>query len=492
MVRIRVPGGIATAKQWLDMDALCDRRGNGTFKLTTRQAFQLHGIVKGELKKAIQDINASCMDTIAACGDVNRNVMCDPCLPFDHDVQVFARRLSEHLTPRTSAYHEIWMDKKIVAGGEVGDTEPLYGPTYLPRKFKIAIAVPPHNDVDVFAHCLGFVAIMDNNKLEGFNISVGGGMGMTHGNLKTYPRLADVLGFCTPSQALEVAEKVMLIQRDNGERLNRKHARLKYTIEDMGVEEFLRELTARCGFALEPARPYELKRNGDVYGWHTGVDGRRFYTLWIQNGRLVDTPTSPVRRALREIALLGLCDFRLTANQSVVLGGIKTGQDEAKIQEMIDRFGLDYSTLSGLRKSSIACVALPTCSLALAESERYLPELITKIEEIIDECGLRSEDITIRMSGCPNGCSRPYIAEIAFVGRAPGIYNMYLGGGFAGERLNKLYKDSASEETILKELRTILPHFAKSRLPGEHLGDFVIREKYVKATISGATFHDLD
>ncbi|KAI9207491.1 sulfite reductase [Polychytrium aggregatum] len=490
MIRVRVPGGVATPAQWLAMDTIAGTHANDTIKITTRQAFQFHGVIKKNLKQTIQDINHALMDTIAACGDVNRNVMCNP-NPLQsqvhHDVYEFSKTLSAYFTPNTSAYHEIWLDKKLVATSE--DAEPIYGKTYLPRKFKIAIAVPPSNDVDVLAHDLGFIAIIENDKLIGFNITVGGGMGMTHGNKKTYPNLARPLCFAPLSEALDIGEKVLTVQRDHGDRTNRKHARLKYTIDDRGLDWFRSQIEERVGYKLQAPKPYNFTSNGDVYGWTRNANGRWNYTLYVENGRVKDTPDLRMRTALREIAKIHRGDFRLTPNQHLVIANIPES-DKALIAALLKDYKIENGNLSGMMMNSMACVALPTCGLAMAESERYLPELVTKIEKILEENGLRDDAITVRMTGCPNGCARPAIAELGFIGKAPGVYNMYLGGGFAGERLSKIYKESLNEEEILCELRPIVKRYALERRTGEHFGDFVIRAGIVKATRNGMDFHD--
>ncbi|KAI9353360.1 hypothetical protein DFJ73DRAFT_327075 [Zopfochytrium polystomum] len=498
MVRVRVPGGVATPQQWIAVDDISNSRANGTIKLTTRQAFQFHGIVKRNLKRAIQEINQALMDTIAACGDVNRNVMCNPnphSTAVHAQVLEFTRKFSDHLTPRTSAYHEIWLDKKVVATSE--DVEPIYGKTYLPRKFKVAVAVPPNNDVDVFAHDLGYIAIAEGDRLIGFNVTVGGGMGMTHGMKTTYPRLGDILGFCTVEQAVAVGEQVVTVQRDFGDRTNRKHARLKYTIDDRGVEWFKGEVEKRLGYKLLPAKQYKLTSNADRYGWIEGpkVGGQPTwsYGLFVQNGRVKDTHERSLKTGLRELAVLlekTKAEFRLSPNQNLVIANIP-GSLRASVDALLARYQLENGRLSGLRLNSMACVALPTCALAMAESERYLPDLVGKIETLLEEQGLRDDAITIRMTGCPNGCARPQIAEIAFVGKAPGTYNMYLGGGHNGERLNKIYKESVTEEEIIRALQPIIKDYAGSKVDGEHFGDFVIRKGYVKATIRGKDFHDV-
>lgn len=491
MIRIRVPGGVATPKQWLDTDHMAEIYANGTIKLTTRQAFQLHGIIKTNLKRTIKEINDSAMDTIAACGDVNRNVMCNPNPHLSHihaEVLKAAQDISRHLTPNTRAYHEIWLDgEKIESSKE--EEEPIYGKTYLPRKFKITIAVPPSNDVDIFANDLSFIAIVEKGKLIGYNVAVGGGMGMTHGNEATYPRLADVIGFCKPEQVVDVAEKVVMVQRDYGDRTDRKHARLKYTIQDRGVEWFLAELNKYLGYKLEPVKPYVFEDNGDRYGWVQDGKGNYHYTLFVQGGRVIDTEGYPMRTGLREIAKIHDGDFRLTANQNLVIANISSKKRE-EVEALLKKYGMSKShERSALRLASIACVALPTCGLALAEAERYLPDVITDLEETLEDAGLRHDAITIRMTGCPNGCGRPFISEIGLVGRGPDRYNLYLGGGHAGQRLSKLYRQDLPATAIQETLAPILKHYAKERSEGEKFGDFVLRTGYVEATVQGEDFH---
>jgi sulfite reductase (NADPH) hemoprotein beta-component len=491
MIRIRVPGGVATPQQWLETDRMATQFANGTIKLTTRQAFQFHGIIKSNLKRTIKEINQTAMDTIAACGDVNRNVMCNPnpYLTSVHaEVLKVSQQISDHLTPATRAYHEIWLDGEKIESSEE-EVEPIYGKTYLPRKFKITVAVPPSNDVDIYANCLSFIAIVENDKLVGFNVAVGGGMGMTHGSEETYPRLADVIGFCTVEQVNDVAEKVVMVQRDFGCRTERKHARLKYTVDDHGPEWFLEKLNEYLGYKLGPVRDFKFADNGDRYGWVEGVNGKFNLTLFIQGGRVLDTPTYPMRTGLREIAKIHDGDFRLTANQNLMIANVSP-EKRPEIEKLLEQYGIKDSHLkSGLRLNSLACVALPTCALSLAEAERYLPELLTELEEVIEEAGLRHDAITIRMTGCPNGCARPYISEIGFVGRSPGCYNVYLGGGFAGQRLSKLYRENFPGNEVKSLLGPVIKHYAKERNEGERFGDFCIRAGYVSATEQGKDFH---
>jgi sulfite reductase (NADPH) hemoprotein beta-component len=494
MLRVRAAGGVVTPEQWLMMDRVAHKYANGTIRLTTRQSFQLHGVIKWNMKQTIKEVNDAMLSTLAACGDVNRNVMCNP-NPYQSDVHAevyaWASRISDHLDPRTKAYHEIWLDgEKVVDSLDIAvEQEPIYGPVYLPRKFKIGIAVPPTNDVDVFSQDLGYIAIVEDGKLKGFNVSVGGGMGMSHGDPKTYPQVAQVIGFCTPEQAVAVAEKTVMIQRDYGDRSVRKHARFKYTIDDRGIDWFINELSTRLGWKLEEARPYHFDHNGDRYGWVKGSNGKWNYTLFIQNGRVMDEENYPLMTGLREIAKVHTGDFRLTPNQGLLIGNISS-QKKKKIEELLKAYNItDGVQYSALRRNSMACVALPTCGLAMAESERYLPSLLNKIEPMLDEVGLRDEEIVIRMTGCPNGCARPMLAEIAFIGKAPGKYNMYLGGGHVGDRLNKLYKENIGEAEILDSLKPILAQYAKERKEGEYFGDFVIRAGHVKEVRSGQDFH---
>ena len=490
MIRVRVPGGTATADQWVAMDDISTEYANNTIKLTTRQAFQFHGILKRNLKSSMQSIHHAVMDSLAACGDVNRNVMCNP-NPYQSgvhkEVDTLATQISDHLSPQTGAYHEIWLDdEKIIDTKE--EVEPMYGKTYLPRKFKIGIAVPPSNDIDVYSQDIGLIAVIEDDQLVGFNVTVGGGMGMTHGDTKTYPQVGRLLGYFPKEEAVDVCEKILTIQRDYGNRENRKNARFKYTVDRLGVDFIREELNKRLGWEIEEAKPFEFKHNGDRYGWTEG-SGKWHFTLFIQNGRVKDTSDYKLKTALREIAEIHTGDFRLTPNQNLIIANVAKSKKQ-QIQKIIDKYGItDGEHYTGLRRNSMACVAFPTCGLAMAESERYLPTLINKIEGLLDEAGLNEEEITIRMTGCPNGCARPALAEIAFIGKAPGKYNMYLGGGFTGNRLNKLFKENIGEDEILESLKPILIQYGKEKNDGEHFGDFVIRKGIIKEVQSGQDFH---
>lgn len=500
MIRLRIPGGLLSAKQWIALDDIATTYANGTLRLTTRETFQYHGVIKSNLKRTMQAINASCLDTLAACGDVNRNVMtaANPYLSKAHRAAYdLGKKISEHLLPKTGAYHEIWLDGEKVedkSGAAKKDEEPLYGTHYLPRKFKTVVAVPPDNDVDIFAHDLGYIAILDKGEVVGWNVTVGGGMGMTHGDQNTFPRTADILGYCTTDQAIAVGENVLTVQRDWGNRENRARARLKYTIEDRGLDKFRAEVEKRLGFKLGKAKPFEFKGTGDALGWRQSADTKKgaeklwHLTLFIENGRIKDRPDHALRTALRDIAETGLCEFVATANQNVILANV-TQKHKAKIEAMLTKHGVDLGAVSGLRRNSMACVALPTCALALAESERFLPELVSALEDLLEQAGLRDDDIVIRMTGCPNGCARPYLAEIGLVGRNPGLYNLYLGAAFDGSRLSKLYAQDAGKDKIIALLDPIFKAYAKGRKSGERFGDFAVRAGYVKATKTGNQFH---
>ncbi|MGD8384995.1 MAG: assimilatory sulfite reductase (NADPH) hemoprotein subunit [Lysobacterales bacterium] len=478
MIRARVPGGVCTPDQWLTLDRIATTWANHSLRLTTRQAFQFHGVMKGNLKASIQSINAALLDTLAACGDVNRNVMCCP-LPelsrLHEQVYRTATALSEYLTPRTSAYHEIWLDRKKVAGGT--DSEPIYGATYLPRKFKIAFAIPPTNDVDVLANDLGFIATAEDGELTGFNVAVGGGMGATHGNPATFPRLADVFGWCKPEQVKDVSRAIVTIQRDFGDRSERKHARFKYTLAERGLEWLSAELEQRLGYALDAPRPFRFSHNGDRFGWQETDDGKWHLLLYIENGRIADRPAADQLTGLREIAQLHRGEFRLTPNQNLVIANVDATQKQ-DIEGLVKSHGLDgYRTHSPLRLHAMACVALPTCSLAMAEAERYLPDLTGRIEALLMKHGLQDQAITLRMTGCPNGCARPYLAEIGLVGKAPGRYNLHLGAAFDGTRLNTLVKENVDEAEILASLDSVFAEYTARRREGEHFGDFLARTR---------------
>ena len=482
MLRARLPGGVVTPAQWLVFDRIANEYANGTLRITTRQTFQWHGIIKHKLKPTIAAIHHALAGTIAACGDVVRNVV-STANPIESEAHAqayaWAVRLSDELAPKTRAYHEIWLDGVKLDSEEpepsTAEQEPLYGATYLPRKFKIGLAIPPLNDVDVFSQDLGLIAIIEDGALRGFNVAIGGGMGATHGDPTTYPRLASVIGFVTPPQLFNVAETIVGIQRDWGNRSERKHARLKYTLDHRGLDAFKSELESRVGFTLQPARAYRFEHNGDRYGWVEGHDGRWHLTLHIESGRLADIGAHRWLSGLRELAKVHTGDFRMTCNQNVIVANV-AAIDRGHIDAIVREHGLDgYLNHSGIRRHAVACVALPTCGLAMAESERYLPDLLPKLEKLLSQHGLADAPILLRLSGCPNGCSRPYLGEIALVGRGPGRYDLRLGADFSGQRLNRIYRENVDEVAILTALDRLFAYYAAERLHEEGFGDFLLR-----------------
>ncbi|PTY05787.1 sulfite reductase [Opitutaceae bacterium EW11] len=486
MLRVRLPGGRCTPEQYLMLDRLAGERANGSLRLTTRQTFQFHGVLKGNLKPLIRGMHQVLLDSIAACGDVNRNVMAPPNperSPVHQQVYELAKNWSEFALPKTRAYHEIWIDDELVAGGEQKeDEEPMYGPTYLPRKFKTGFAIPPSNDIDVFSQDLGFIAIVEGEKLLGFNVAVGGGMGMSHGNAETFPRLADVIGFITPDKVNTIGHAVLTTQRDFGDRSNRRHARLKYTIQDRGIEWFKAEVERRAGFKLDAARPYNFTTIADDYGWHRGVDGSWYCMLFILSGRIRDTEDWKMRTALREIAQVHRGDFRLTPSQNLSISGVSEEQKPV-IEGILRQYNLhETHRQSGIRLNALSCVALPTCGLALAESERALPGLLDKFENVLDEAGLRDDAISLRVTGCPNGCARPFLAEIGFVGKAPNKYALYLGANYNGTRLNRLFAPSVTIDEGVALLTPVIKRYALERQDGERFGDFCHRTVLAEQT----------
>lgn len=483
MIRLRLPGGFITPDQWEALHHIAGEHATGIIKITTRQTIQLHGILKSHVKPTIQDFNTAGLDSISACGDVNRNVICashPKQSPIHEQIFAYADKLSQLGLPKTRAYYEIWLDEQPLTDKSKEEDE-LYQDRYLPRKFKMAIAIPPNNDVDVFANDLGLIAIIENGELKGFNIAAGGGLGATHGNPNTYPRLATVLGFVdTEEKVLKAAYEIITIQRDFGNRSDRKLSRLKYTIDKMGVAAFKEELEKRCGFTLEPAREAVFTERVDYFGWQQNHEGKWYYTVFAENGRVMDTDTLPLKTALLEVAKTRKANFRFTANQKLILSDISDA-DKQLIHDLLDQYGIIAHTENAgdMRKNAVACVALNTCPLALAEAQRYLPALIGKIEPLLDKHKLADDGITVRMTGCPNGCGRPYVAEIGFVGTAYGRYNLHIGGDREGTRLNVKYKDNIDEAAILQELDLLLGKYSKKRKKGETFGDFIIREKIV-------------
>lgn len=479
MVRGRIPGGVLSADNYLVYDDLATKYANNTLRITSRQSFQFHGVVKSGLGPLMKGIHDGMMTTIAACGDVNRNVMA-PATPATsllvERVLEDARRVSNALVPTTAAYHSIWVDGiQLNLEEEKNFVDPLYGKTYLPRKFKTAFAIPPLNDIDVFTNCLGFVAIGEGDRLEGYNLLAGGGMGMSHGNKETFPRLADVIGFFRPELVEEVAKAVLTVHRDFGDRTNRKHARLKYVLEEKGAAWFRQEVEARIGQKLEEARPMNFTKQGDLFGWHRQFDGRSFLGLYVETGRIKDIPGYELKTALRKVVQQFKPEVRLTPSQNLILANVKELDREA-ITKVLAEHGVPVENQGTvLRRASMACVALPTCGLSLAESERALPGLLNHFESGLQELGLGDEEIVIRMTGCPNGCARPFNAEIGFVGRAPNKYQIYLGGNESATRLAKLWKENVKGEELMPTLKPYFERWKNERIGAERFGDWVAR-----------------
>jgi sulfite reductase (NADPH) hemoprotein beta-component len=488
MVRTKFPGGVLSAPQYLACDQLATEYGNNSLRITTRQDFQFHGILKNNLRQTIKSLNEALISTIAACGDVERNVMAPPTpatSPLVDRVLAEARKLSDFLAPKTRAYHTIWLEGRQLDLTDQANSvfvDPLYGKRYLPRKFKTAFAIPPINDIDIFSNDLGFVVIEDAGKLLGYNLLAGGGLGMSHGNANTFPRLADVIGFLEPQHLEAVAKAVLTIHRDFGDRTNRKHARLKYVLAERGVDWCRQEVEQRAGMRLAPARPFQFTQQGDLLGWHGQNNGDYFLGLFVQNGRISDVDACQLKAALRRVIEQFQPEVRLTPSQNILLVNVKSEQRAGIDQLLLERGVSVENPFTPTRLASMACPALPTCGLALAESERALPDLLTRIEALQTELGLQDQEITVRMTGCPNGCARPYTAEIAFVGKAPNKYQIYLGGNAANTRLNRLHKDSVKGEELIPELRQVLSRYVKERKPGERFGDFAARVLWTGST----------
>ncbi len=481
MVRTKFPGGVLSARQYLACDHLSSHYGNNTMRITTRQDFQFHGILKSNLRQTIKDLNDALISTVAACGDVERNVLAPPTpatSPLVERVLEEARVLSGKLAPRTPAYHAIWIEGRELDLNDAANAkfvDPLYGPRYLPRKFKTAFVIPPLNDIDIFTNDLGFVVIAEGGQLAGYNVLAGGGMGMSHGNAQTFPRLADVIGFARPEQVEAVAKAAITIHRDHGDRTNRKHARLKYVLAEKGVDWFRAELEQRAGVKLGAARPFEFTTQGDLLGWHKQSDGKYFLGLFVENGRIADFDGCRLKTALRQVVDQFQPEVRLTASQNLLLVNVDAGHRE-QVDQLLGAHGLSTANLfSPTRLASMACPAMPTCGLALAESERVMPSILSRIEGVLAELGLEGERLIVRMTGCPNGCTRPYMAELAFVGKAPNKYQIYVGGNEASTRLNGVYKDSVKADDLMGEVRALLARYNLERLAGERFGDFCAR-----------------
>ncbi len=488
MLRARLPGGVITPQQWLVIDKFAqDHSIYGSIRLTTRQTFQFHGVLKPDIKLMHQTLNKTGIDSIATAGDVNRNVLCTS-NPVESEVHQqaweWAAKISEHLLPKTRAYAEIWLDgEKIETTQE--EVEPILGDTYLPRKFKTTVVIPPQNDVDVHANDLNFVAIAEKGKLIGFNVLVGGGLAMTHGDTSTYPRKADDFGFIPLEHTLAVAEAVVTTQRDWGNRVNRKNAKTKYTLERVGVDTFKAEVEKRAGVTFAESRPYEFTGRGDRFGWVEGIDGKFHLTVFIENGRILDFPGKPLKTGCAEIAKVHKGDFRLTANQNLIIAGVSADQKET-IEALAVQYGLIQADTSLQRKDSMACVSLPTCPLAMAEAERYLPDAVTELESLLSKHQVGDESIIFRVTGCPNGCGRAMLAEVGLVGKGPGKYNLHLGGNREGTRIPRMYRENISEQEIMATLDDLIGRWAKERNTNEAFGDFVIRTNIIKPVVDSA------
>ena len=482
MIRLRLPGGVITPEQWIDLHNIAGENSTGVIKITTRQTIQLHGVLKSTIKPTLKSFREAHLTTIATCGDINRNVLCSSHpkqSPLHQEVFEYAKAIDQLLLPKTHAYYEIWLDEEKIADKQ-SEEDPLYQDRYMPRKFKIAIAIPPNNDVDVFANDIGLIAVIKNNKLKGFNIAIGGGMSTTHGNPDHYARLGSVIGFVdTKEKLLKAVYEILTIQRDYGNRSDRKLARLKYTVDRLGLPWWIEELERRTGFKIEKEKPFSFDQRRDYYGWEQNHEGLWYYTLFIENGRVLDDEKVLMKTALYEVAQTNKASFIFTCNQNLILGDIKN-EDKDAIDTILKRYLITQHTdgASVLRKNAMACVALNTCPLALAEGQRYLPSLLSKIEPLLANHGLQNEEIVLRMTGCPNGCARPFVAEIGFVGTALGRYNLHIGGDRLGMRLNRIYKESLDEESILTELDSIFATFVKERNEGEQFGDFTNRKYF--------------
>ncbi|CAH6248902.1 TPA: assimilatory sulfite reductase (NADPH) hemoprotein subunit [Escherichia coli] len=484
MLRVRLPGGIITPHQWQGIDAFASEHTNyGSIRITNRQALQLHGVLKQNIKPVHQLLHHLGLDSRATAGDVNRNVLCtsNPVESGIHQqAYEWAKRISEHLLPKTNAYAEVWLDGEKIKRPE---DETILGNSYLPRKFKTAVVIPPQNDVDLHANDLSFVAISDGDKLTGFNILVGGGLAMTQGDQSTYPRLASELGYITPDAALSVAAAVVTTQRDWGNRTNRRNAKTKYTIDRVGVDVFRAEVERRAGIKFCETRPYLFTERGDRIGWVEGVDGNYHLTLFIPSGRLIDKPGRPIKTGLAKIAQVHNGDFRLTPNQNIIIAGVSPDKKE-EIDNLAQFYGLIDQSLSMQRKNSMACVSYPTCPLAMAEAERILPQCIDHLEEILFSNGISHDSIIFRVTGCPNGCGRAMLAEIGLVGRALGRYDLYIGGNKEGTRIPRMYRQNLAIDSIFDELSELITNWAKNRIAEERFGDFAVRTGIIRPVLN--------
>jgi sulfite reductase (ferredoxin) len=484
MIRIAMPGGRINSEQMIAQLDLCDEVGNSTLRVTTRQGIQLHGVLKGDLKKVIRRINEVGLTTIAACGDVRRNVMCSPA-PYKGDpvydqLQAASELIAQETMPRTTAYHEIWLtdengQKTLAGGGEPKDHEPLYGATYLPRKFKIGVALPGDNSADVYSQDVGLLAVCENQQVVGYNFVVGGGFGVTPSAAKTFAAVALPLGYVPADQAIEVIKAIMRVQRDFGNRSDRKVARMKYVINDWGIDRFKQKVEEYLGDPIADSKPMPVTNHNDAMGWHEQGDSLLFYGLNVENGRIKDEGDFRLKTALREVCTTLAPPMRMTPHQGIIFCDIKPS-DKDKLESIFRSHGVPLSEdISTVRRWSIACPALPLCGLAVTESERILPSMIGELEKELEALGLGEERFTTRMTGCPNGCARPYNSDIGLVGKTKGKYTVFLGGRVQGDRLNWIYKDLVPAEDVVSTLKPVLKHFKESRQEGEAFGDFCHR-----------------
>lgn len=485
MLRVVLPAGQITNAQYVDLDRMADEFANGSIRLTTRQAIQYHGVIKGELRETIRQINESLMTTLAACGDVCRNVMATaaPLKDAVHTkVRETAHEIAVELRPSTKAYHEIWVEgerqittREEINEGDSGESEPLYGETYLPRKYKVGVTVQGDNQLDIYSYDAGLIGVLENGELVGWNVVAGGGLGMSHGRPNTFAQIADQIGFVAIEHGVVATRVIASIYRDFGNRFDRKQARLKYLIDKMGVKEFRAEFKKRCDFDVHDWREIPDVTNEDWMGKHEQGDGKFFYGVFVENGRIADTENRKTKTAfLKIIKQLG-CHATLTAQQSILFNDLTESQ-VVELESILKEHNVPLlDEISNARRYSMACPAMPTCGLAVAESERVMPDVITEIENTLESMGLSDTQLTIRMTGCPNGCSRPYTADIAFVGRRPGIYHLFVGGRLAGDRMADLYAADVKIEDTIETLMPLLSKYAEIRNPGEGLGDFYQR-----------------
>ncbi len=476
MVRMAIPGGVVTAEQYLALDELADRHANGSLRVTTRQGFQLHGVLKNNLKATIAEINHTLLTTLSACGDVERNVMACPA-PLDDAPHAILRQIAPQiakaLRPAGRAYHEIWLDEEEVVSTQ--SEEPFYGETYLPRKFKTAIALDSDNCVDIYNYDCGLVAIVEKGQVVGFNVLVGGGMGMTHGKADTMAALAQPLGFIEPERAVEAVKTVAAIFRDHGNRADRRHARLKYLLAEWGVDRFAEEFRRRVQWPLTPPRPTPPPTFHDHLGRHSQGGGKWFYGIYIESGRIIDRDGVRAKSALREIIARHRPGIRLTPHQNLLLTDLDEATVNAIEQTLLANGVKPVEQLSAARRFSMSCPALPTCGLAMAESERLMPSVVDRFEAELTSLGLRDAPITLRMTGCPNGCARPYTADIAFVGRKPDVYHVYVGGGMPGDRVADLFAADVPTDELVQVLHPLLANWSRQRRGDESLSDFYQR-----------------